>query len=321
MGRAGITYLDVANVAGKLASQGKNPTVDSVREALGGTGSKSTIAPLLKQWRAKHQVDEAAAKSQLPPALLQVVKALYEQLQAEADLRLNTAMEAQDLAQQTLRAERDTAIASLTSLQKDHDALQNEVAALKGQNETLATQNQALVQDRVRLEAEARGLEQRLADRQVEITSLHQQLIHSRQQFEHFQESMERARAEERIHNGQVLDRLNRDLKESQQQHVISDQLRSQLIAQLEAANREAEKRDDELAALALRNKELETNAYALQEEIRQKVTALERLKDLGVEIADLTGKNQQLLTTNANLEGELKALRRRYYSNGSDST
>ena len=145
MGRAGITYIDVASVAGKLASQGKNPTVDSVREALGGTGSKSTIAPLLKQWRAKHQVDEAAAKSQLPPALLLAVKALYEQLQADADLRLNTAMEAQDLAQQTLCAERDTAIASLAPMQKERAALQNEVAALNGQNEKLKLQNLELL--------------------------------------------------------------------------------------------------------------------------------------------------------------------------------
>ena len=38
MGRAGIHYSHVAKVAAQLAADGKNPTVDSVREALGSTG-------------------------------------------------------------------------------------------------------------------------------------------------------------------------------------------------------------------------------------------------------------------------------------------
>ena len=55
MGRAGILYADVKQAAAKLLALGKNPTVDSVREELGSTGSKSTIAPLLKRWKAEQQ--------------------------------------------------------------------------------------------------------------------------------------------------------------------------------------------------------------------------------------------------------------------------
>ncbi|WP_169728165.1 DNA-binding protein, partial [Massilia alkalitolerans] len=52
MARAGILYSHVAKAAAQLTAAGKNATVDTVREALGGTGSKSTIAPMLKQWKA-----------------------------------------------------------------------------------------------------------------------------------------------------------------------------------------------------------------------------------------------------------------------------
>ena len=53
MGRAGILYSDVARVATQLVEAGNLPTVDTVRAALGGTGSKSTIAPYLKRWKAE----------------------------------------------------------------------------------------------------------------------------------------------------------------------------------------------------------------------------------------------------------------------------
>lgn len=42
MARAGILYSHVVKATAKLVDEGKNLTVDSVREALGGTGSKST---------------------------------------------------------------------------------------------------------------------------------------------------------------------------------------------------------------------------------------------------------------------------------------
>ena len=46
MARAGVTYHDVAKAAEAIKTQGQEPTVDRVREHM-GTGSKSTIAPLL----------------------------------------------------------------------------------------------------------------------------------------------------------------------------------------------------------------------------------------------------------------------------------
>ena len=56
----------VAIAAAELTQDGKNPTVDSVREALGGTGSKSTIAPFLKRWKEEHQGEIAQLELGVP---------------------------------------------------------------------------------------------------------------------------------------------------------------------------------------------------------------------------------------------------------------
>jgi hypothetical protein len=49
MARAGILYSDVARAATELAAKGEAATVDNVRKMMGDTGSKSTIAPMLKR--------------------------------------------------------------------------------------------------------------------------------------------------------------------------------------------------------------------------------------------------------------------------------
>ena len=78
MARAGVTYHDVAKAAEAIRSQRQEPTVDRVREHL-GTGSKSTIAPLLKRWRSDN--GEAADIGGLPNDLIEVVKSLHERVQ------------------------------------------------------------------------------------------------------------------------------------------------------------------------------------------------------------------------------------------------
>ncbi len=52
MGRNGVTFHDIAETVPKLIEQRKTPSIDNIREYL-GTGSKSTIAKLLREWKAQ----------------------------------------------------------------------------------------------------------------------------------------------------------------------------------------------------------------------------------------------------------------------------
>lgn len=86
MARSGVTYFDVSKAAESISERGETPTVDKVRDQL-GTGSKSTIAPLLKRWRTDSGVI-TEPQSGLPNDILEVVKSLFDRVNACADKRI-----------------------------------------------------------------------------------------------------------------------------------------------------------------------------------------------------------------------------------------
>ena len=121
MARAGVTYHDVAKAAEAIKNRRQEPTVDRVREQL-GTGSKSTIAPLLKRWRSDN--GEAADISGLPNDLVEVVKSLHERVQQMADHRIAQARQEFEALNEELRKELANAnntIAQLTARQQGLD--------------------------------------------------------------------------------------------------------------------------------------------------------------------------------------------------------
>lgn len=61
----------------------KNPTVDHIREIM-GTGSKSTIARFLCEWKSKNGLQNDD-DGMLPSDLLNVLKGLWDALQEKAD--------------------------------------------------------------------------------------------------------------------------------------------------------------------------------------------------------------------------------------------
>lgn len=183
MARSGVLYLHVAQAATQLVAAGHNPTIDSIRVALGGTGSKSTIAPLLKRWKAAHPGTLAQAELGLPAELVLALKGLYEKVQAEAAVQLQQAVaahqaEADALQEQLQQAfvERD---AQLSVQEQQAQALAVATTRSQGLADTLQRQEIALAS----LGSEKTGLEQRLADRAAEAAALTRQLQQAREQF------------------------------------------------------------------------------------------------------------------------------------------
>lgn len=83
MGRIGVEYLDVVKVIPKLQAEGKAITGDNVRAEL-GTGSKSTITRLLREWKQQQGLPMEDNGS-LPSELLSAVKGLWQLLQTNAN--------------------------------------------------------------------------------------------------------------------------------------------------------------------------------------------------------------------------------------------
>ena len=54
MGRAGISYTEVAKACEQIVAKGEQVSIDRIRE-ITGTGNRSTLSKLRKQWEAFNQ--------------------------------------------------------------------------------------------------------------------------------------------------------------------------------------------------------------------------------------------------------------------------
>ncbi|WP_025917938.1 DNA-binding protein [Herminiimonas sp. CN] len=285
MARAGITYAEVEQAAAVLAAEGKNPTVDAVRAALGGTGSKSTLAPLLKSWKSARQEQAQVQQAGLPAQLLDVVKGLHMHLQQDAQQQVRAAQVAAEAVVAECRQQVEAADAATAELAGKRAALESDLTQEKARRAQLETAQHALQLACATAQEQGAGLLQRLTDRQSEIDNLNRQLAQSRTQFEHYQEAAAAQRASEREEAQQRCNRLEQEVGE----------LRRNLAGQQKALAQ----RETQLEQSGARNARLETDLTALRQTHQ---AAMAERQQLGQEIAA-----QSLLC--AELRAQLKAV------------
>ncbi|MDY7560446.1 MULTISPECIES: DNA-binding protein [unclassified Pseudomonas] len=273
MARSGVLYVHVAHAAAQLVADGRNPTIDSIRAALGETGSKSTIAPLLKRWKAAHPGTLAQAELGLPAELVLALKGLYEKVQAEAAIQLQQAVEAHQSETAALQEQLQQAFverdASLNVQKQQTHALA--AATTRSQELADTVQRQEIVL--AGLGSEKLGLEQRLADRAAEVASLTQQLQHSRVQFEHYQASVAQQRADERQSAEQRHHRLEQELTELRQLR-LAQQTR---LGELQAQEQRRAQDNDLLKDALLTAEEALTQSRSAQEHLTYQLTELKQ--------------------------------------------
>ena len=249
MARLGITYENIAAAAASLQIAQKSITVDSIREALGSTGSKSTIAPLLKRWRAQQHNAGEALPSSLPPALLQAVTAINAQVQADADARIVALTTAHEEAVAELRAHLHEAGSLIEKQSEESEKLKVQLSELTTHSETLQSHISEINITIVKAEAEREGLTLRLADRAQHIQQLQYQLDKARAQFDHYQTTTAAQRNEERrdfsqhlIRNEHDIKRLREDLRSA---HINTAQLETRLDMALTQAREIADQKTE----------------------------------------------------------------------------
>ena len=249
MARLGISYDDVAAAALSLQVAQKSLTVDSIREALGSTGSKSTIAPLVKRWRAQqHNVGETLPSS-LPPALLQAVTAINAQVQADADTRIAAMTTTHEEAVAELRAHLHEAGILIEKQNEESEKRKVQLSELTTDSETLQRQigDQKLII--LAAAAEREGLTLRLAGSSQHILHLQDQLDKARAQFDHYQTTTAAQRNEERRDFGQHLIRNEHDIKRLREDltsaHINTAQLEPRLDMALTQAREIADQKTE----------------------------------------------------------------------------
>jgi hypothetical protein len=102
MARSGLTKSQVRTVRDRLLAEGRYPSVDAVRQALGDSGSKSTIHRHLKDLRDEEAVHGGAApgirREDTAAALHGIVEQLADRLHAQAEERIRALQAAHDAA-------------------------------------------------------------------------------------------------------------------------------------------------------------------------------------------------------------------------------
>ena len=308
MARLGISYDDVASAAASLHIAQKSITVDSIREALGSTGSKSTIAPLLKRWRAQQQNAGEALPSSLPPALLQAVTAINAQVQADADARIAALTTAHEEAVTELRTRLQEADTLIEKQAAESETLKGKLTELATLSEILQSHISALNMRIFKAEAESEGLTLRLADRAQHIEQVQDQLEKARAQFDHYQTTTAAQRNEERRDFGQHLIRNEHDIKRLREDLTSAQINTAQLATRLETALKECKQITDEKTELQNSNRHVLSAHDSLMGQNLQLSVQVQKLETRSQELAKLQTACEAKLIVAAEREMSLQA-------------
>lgn len=121
MARAGLTKSQVRTTRDQLLAEGRYPSVDAVRHALGDTGSKSTIHKHLKEL-AEDDSSTGTRREDTARSLQTLVEQLADKLHDDAERRFNALLEEKDRELAELRRKVQQLSARIEELEIDADA-------------------------------------------------------------------------------------------------------------------------------------------------------------------------------------------------------
>ena len=321
MSRSGVYRTDVEKARRALLVQGKHPSIDLVRAALGNTGSRSTIHRFLKEIEAEDAAPQGT-KVAVSDAIQTLIERLSVQLHEEADARI-----AEDRA------------ASYAQV-REHDAraqtYQTEAAelreALQRAETTLATERAShqdtvgqLQQARVQLaqwEERLAAHERRSREQDAHLASLEEKHRQARDALEHFRTAAQEQRGREQRQHEQAMQALQVELRTAVDQLTGKNaellQLNrdnGRLVEQsnhLQQALRNAERERDlarnerdtlsplpaQVKALELQAAQANAHAAAVQQSLTEAEARLERMR------GELHAAQLDQASTAAKLEG-----------------
>ncbi|MDP2608540.1 MULTISPECIES: DNA-binding protein [unclassified Oceanobacter] len=291
-----MTYQDVDQAAAAITQAGTEPTVDRVREHL-GTGSKSTIAPLLKRWR--QQRDEHSNSDGLPAELLQALKLVYAQAQALAEQKIEQ-IEADTQQQlQTMQEELAQAVALQQQTSLENTQQQEQIERLKAERKQLSQTLEQQTLKLVKSDATLDETRQQLVECRATIAELRQENRDIRDHFEHYQQQMASDRQQEREQFRFSLQQLEDRQQDLQQQLNAASTKNNQLdtlnisqAQQLEQQSLAMSRLKQALAEASRAQREADIHL----EHSRTAIADLQQQNDTLQ--ASLTANNQQLTTS-----------------------
>jgi chromosome segregation ATPase len=212
MARAGVYFSDVKRARDEVLAQGRHPSIDAVRAALGNTGSKTTIHKYLREIEA----GEGGEKQAVGDAILALAAQLAEQLKREATAELDelrARVAEQRAADERARLELETQLGEVRR------ACDEVAQRLESREQDLAALHSQLGDEKIaRHTAEQRVLDLnvRLADAQRHQASLEEKHTHARDALEHYRTAAREQREQEQRRHEHQVQGLQAELRQAQ---------------------------------------------------------------------------------------------------------
>lgn len=197
MSRTGITFEEVKKAIAELQGRQKNPTVDAIREIL-GTGSKSTIARFLREWRAQHGLS-SDSDGRLPSDLLSIVNGLWDTLRNKADTQIEQYRLEFDTKTVQIQQQLTQARQLEASLRQTMHTLEEQLHQQNDGMQQLKAKLMTESQEKIRMTERAASFESRCHENQAENQRLHQLLKHVQENLEHYQAATQQLRQEQSL--------------------------------------------------------------------------------------------------------------------------
>lgn len=218
MARGGVTFTEVDGAARFLQGQGKNPTVDAIRERL-GTGSRTTLAEHLKRWKSL----QADGEGKLPQPLLSLVSGLWDSLQSLSSKRIeeNRSVAVDEIG--ALKSQLQIALQNEATFKQDCHQSQEKLDAEKRNFSALNQEQQIILKAHDKLQTSHQSTLQQLDNSKEENKRLHQLTQQIQANLEHYQQSVEQKQLQQKL--------------DQEKQHAITAHEISQLKSALEESN------------------------------------------------------------------------------------
>lgn len=220
MARTGLYQSEVKKARDALIAQGRHPSVDAVRVALGNTGSKTTIHKYLKELE-EQDGGTVGRKVSITDALHDLVARLAAQLHEEGKARI-AAVEAQSLEKDRQHA------ATLATLQQDNEELvaqrDRSDALLKLEQVAHGRARTALQEESIirhTAEQQVVDLKERLVENEVHRLSIEEKHKHAREALEHYRQSVKEQRDQDQRRHEQQIQQMQAELRQLQQSLVV----------------------------------------------------------------------------------------------------
>jgi chromosome segregation ATPase len=266
MARPGITYQDVVKTAQQLVGQGKIPTIESIRRIL-GTGSTTTIAPYLRDWKARqNQTQQLATKEKIPEELVSLLKGLWERVMDQAEEKIQHIREKSTEEIHTLRQKMDV-------FSQEHQRTQKQYHQLQQHHQALSNDKLSLEQAIIRYETqqsvsqnEFNNLNQRLKDQQEHINELQRLNQQAQSNLDHYRESSREQRLKEQQQYEQQIKTLEHSLRQTTEEVMELKKHQDQSLKKLQHTHESYSTLQHEHQKLTAISEEMRTQLTLTQE-------------------------------------------------------